>query len=71
MRQCGFHIWVTIGFIILIVPTIFTWGIAGLLYIPLILANLIVPIVGAVKASGGYVYEPPISGPISKRWFNI
>jgi uncharacterized membrane protein len=53
--------------VVLIAITIVTCGIGAVLYI----VPLIFSILGAVSANNGKIYEPPITGPLAKKWFNV
>lgn len=33
--------------------------------------GLIFGIMGTIKANSGEVFEPPITGPLAKKWFNV
>lgn len=53
--------------IIVWLATIVTCGIGAIGWVvPVIFA-----ILGAVKASSGEVFEPPLTGPLAKNWFGI
>ncbi len=56
-----FHVWSVLITFALLIFGIFTFGISLLLLIPLSILTLVVPIIGAVRASKGAVYTPPFS----------
>ncbi len=44
----------------------------GLILLPfLILADLIIVVLAVLNANNGLTYEPPVTGPPVKKWFNL
>lgn len=71
MQCLTFQIVLTILYLLIWVVGLFTCG-AGLilLVIPGIL-HIIMPVMGAVAASSGGVYEPPVSSKLARSWFGV
>jgi uncharacterized protein len=53
--------------VVLMIVTVVTCGIGAVLFI----IPLIFSIMGAMAAKDGKVYEPPVTGPLAKKWFNV
>jgi len=53
--------------VVLVVLTIVTCGIGIIFFV----VPLIFSILGCIAANGGTIYEPPITGPLAKKWFKV
>ncbi len=46
---------------------VITCGIGSIIFI----VPLIFSIMGTIRANNAEIYEPPITGPLAKKWFNV
>lgn len=64
-----FHICMVVLIVLVKCLAFVSFGLLGfLMYIPALL-QLAIPIVAAIAANNGRVYQPPISGPFTQRVF--
>lgn len=71
MQCLTFHILLAIIWFVLPIVGTLTCGIGFILIIVPLVAQLVVPIIGAITANNGAVYEPPISSQLCRAWFKV
>ena len=66
VQALGFTAFLLILDLVILVLKVFTFGLAGLFFIIPAILHIVIPIMGAISASNGRIFEPLVSGPIVK-----
>jgi uncharacterized membrane protein len=59
-------------FVLYMIAMVLVVVLIGALLIPVVgILHVVFAILGTINANNGIVYEPPVTGPLAKKWFNV